>query len=370
MKVNEILFMMLQHVNRITQKNNFNRYIKKYPLEKMFLLFLYHQFTGLDYGRSLVLQLQGLVAQSGIIPSQSELSKKLSYRLHLKPWEEMFWYIVQEIKRIKNKRVRKELKKILIIDSSHLTATPTMKWARHRKGKNGLKLHMVSDSDTIPQAFLLKQGNSSDKKSLQWAIEEGYTYIFDRGYTDYTMFCWIEQQGAFFITRAWSNIHYQVVKRRKVGYRQKEKGVIADAEIEVIRSRKTGERAQFRMIVFEFIDSNGQHQTFTVLTNRRDLRSDDIAAFYRQRWNIEVFFYWIKSYLKVDHWMSRSPRGVMIQLYTALIAYLLVLYAKYSNALPVTIKRDYVYVYSGIIVSIIQQFTKPIHFNKMLQFSG
>lgn len=370
MKVNEILFMTLKKVNTIAQKNKYNRYIKKHSLEKMFLLLLHHQFTGLDYGRSMVLQLQGLMAQRGIIPSQSELSKKLSYRLPVEAWEAMFRNILQEVKQIQNKKVRKAVEKILIIDSSHLTATPTMSWAKHRKGKNGLKLHMVSDSDTIPQAFLLKNGNSSDKKSLQWAIQGGYTYIFDRGYNDYSMFCWIEEQGASFVTRAWSNIQYRIVKRRKVGHHQKNKGIVLDAEIEVIRSRKTGERAQFRMIVFEFIDANGEQQTFTVLTNRRDLRADDIATLYRNRWNIEVFFYWIKTYLKVEHWMSRSPNGVLIQVYTALISYLLVLLAQFNNALPITIKRDYVYIYSGLIIEIIQRCIKPIHFNEILQLSG
>ncbi|MCX8124636.1 MAG: IS4 family transposase, partial [Spirochaetes bacterium] len=296
----------------IATKNNYNRYIKKYPVEKIFALLLYHQYVGMHCGRSILLQLKYLVANEHSIPSQGELSKKLSFRLPMKLWEMIYNDVVHMARTSKNKRVKNVNRMLKIIDSSLLTATATMKWARHRKHKNGLKLHMILESSCIPGAFRLTEGRCSDRKSLKWAITRGYTYIFDRGYNDYSMFYWIGQQGASFVTRAWSNIQYIVVRKRRVGKRQKEKGILSDSIIEVIKERTTGHTAVFRMIVFTFVDSNRRRQTFTLLTNIHDLPSDRIAELYRQRWNIEIAFYWIKTFLKVNHWLSRSPQGVMM----------------------------------------------------------
>lgn len=370
MKLNMIMKTVMKKVNTIVIKNNLNRYIKRHPIEKMFFLLLFHQYTGLQYGRSVILQLKHLVSDSTHIPSQGELSKKLSFRLPLQVWEIVYNDMVHIARRTGNKGVKKLLRMVKIIDSSYLQATASMSWARHRKHTNGLKLHMVLDGSCIPSAFRLTEGRCSDRKSLTWALQKGYTYIFDRGYNDYSMFCWIGQQGASFITRAWSNIQYTVVRKRKVGKRQKEKGVLSDSIIEVIKDRRTLKTAVFRMIVFTFIDSNKKRQTFTLITNIYDLPSDTIAQLYKQRWNIEIAFYWIKTYLKVTHWLSRSPHGVMIQLYSALIAYLLVLIARMNNAHDVRVMRDYVYFYSRMFMDIISTPLHSIHFYKNLQLSG
>lgn len=367
----DIVHAMMQKVNTIAKENKYNRYIKKHPLEKMFWVVLFHQYMGLHNGRSLLLQLKyilGIDKQN--IPSQGELSKKLSYRLPVGLWEQLFRIYVGECGKCKNKKVKKIKQMIRIIDSSHFTATDSMKWAKHRKHKNGLKLHLVLNGSNIPQCFQLKNGNSSDRKSLKWAIQKGYTYIFDRGYNDYRMFCWIGQRGAYFITRAWSNIQYRTVRKRKVGSRQRDKGIISDNIVEVYQNRKTGEKALFRMIRFTFVDTNKRRQTFALLTNINDMRSDEIAELYRERWNIEIAFYWIKTFLKVNRWLSRTRHGVMIQVYSALISYLLVLLAQMNDATPVRVLRDYVYPYSQLFMRIIFNSKYYKHSENILHFSG
>ena len=371
MRFRNIVYTMMKKVNNIAEKNKYNRYIKRHPVEKMFSILLFHQYMGLQNGRSLLLQLKymlGIDTQS--LPSQGELSKKLSYRLPVALWKQMFEICVNECGKRQNKKIRKIKQLLRIIDSSHLIATDSMKWAKHRKHKNGLKLHLVLNGGNIPQCFQLKNGNSSDRKSLKWAIQKGYTYIFDRGYNDYRMFNWIGQRGAYFITRAWSNIQYRMIRKRKVGGRQRDKGIVSDSIVEVYQDRKTGEKAIFRMIVFTFVDTNKRQQTFTLLTNIYDVRSDEIAGLYRERWNIEIAFYWIKTFLKVNHWLSRTRNGVIIQLYSALISYLLVLIARMSNATPVRVLRDYVYPYSQLFIHIIFNTKIYKHSENILQFSG
>ncbi|GAB4221044.1 MAG: hypothetical protein Kow00102_13160 [Spirochaetota bacterium] len=79
------------------------------------------------------------------------------------------------------------------------------------------------------------------------------------------------------------------------------------------------EKAIFRMIRFTSVDTNKRRQTCALLTNSNDMRNADIAELYRERWNIEIAFYWIKTFLKVNCWLSQTRYGVMIQLYSAFI---------------------------------------------------
>src|SRR4030067_3237719 len=357
MNYKEILWGIISDVNTITEKKEYNKYIKMHPIGKIFALLLYHQYAGLQYGRSLTLQIQNLLFNPRSTPSQGELSKKLQYRLPVELWTKIYQNLLMQAKNIKSKKLGKAISRLIrIIDSTHLTATPSMKWAKHRKTKNGLKIHLMIDGDTIPNAFKLKNGNSSDKKSLKWAIKQDFIYVFDRGYNDFSMFAWIGDQGASFVTRASANIHYETIKNHKVGNRQKEKGILADSVIRVIKDRKSGETLQLRMVSFEFIDSKGDYQNFSLLTDLKTMRSDIIADIYRERWNIEVVFYWIKTFLKVKHWMSRSKNGLLIQLYSALIAYLMVLIARLGNNMHFKIMRDYAHKYSGIILRFLAEY--------------
>lgn len=370
MKLREILNNVISHVNKISEKEGYNRYIKYHPIEKIFSLLLYHQYSGFEYGRSLTLQMKGLCFDKLSAPSQGELSKKLSYRLPIEIWKSVYTDLLSQARLLKNKKVKKILRMMKIIDSSHLSATPSMTWAKHRKSKNGFKLHMMSDNDNLPNAFRLKNGNSSDRKSLKWAIKPEYIYVFDRGYNDYSTFSWIVEQNASFVTRAWSNIDYEIIKKKKVGKNQMKNGIISDQIIQVIKDRRLIDMVEFRMIIFEFIDSKGEYQKFSLLTNMDNVRSDEIANMYRERWNIEVLFYWIKTFLKVKHWMSRSKNGVLVQLYSALIAYLLVLIARLGNVLNYKIMRDYAHKYSGLLFRFIYEYNRAREPDRILQFSG
>lgn len=366
MKLKEIIFKMISDVNKISIKKGYNKYIKDHPIEKIFAFLLYHQYSGIDYGRSFTLQMKYLLPKKIKSLSQGELSKKLSYRLPVKLWETIFQNLYKSAKGIKNKKLKKILNIIKIIDSSHFEATGKMCWAKHRSTKNGFKLHMVIDGDTIPKTFMLKNGSSSDKKSLKWAIKAGFIYIYDRGYNDYSMFSWISDKNAHFVTRALLNIKYQEIRSKKIGHKQKLKGILSDKIIQVIENRQTGNKVEFRMITFEFIDSTGKLQKFSLLTDMKNMKSEQIAELYKMRWNIEVMFYWLKTFLKVKHWMSRSKNGVLIQLYSSLIAYLLVLIAKLGNVKNYKIMRDYAHNLSGIILKFLSRDGTNSNISKIL----
>lgn len=290
MRIDEMIIQMITDVNKLSEKKDYNRYIKKYPIEKMFLFFLLHQYSGFDNGRAFSLYTKRMIGDTTDTISQSELSKKLCYRLPVELFHDMFRIQLGRLKGKQSKDVRRMKKLIRIIDSTALPATAKMDYAKHRRNKNGFKLHTVIDEEYIPEDLKLKNGRSSDKKSLKWAIKEGFIHLFDRGYNDYSQFRWIEEQRAYFVTRALVNIKYSIIQNKKVGPRQKEKGIISDRIIEVIDDRKQNTRYRMRMVTFGFIDSTNKYQEFSLLTNLVNYRSDEIAELYRKRWNIEVVF--------------------------------------------------------------------------------
>jgi hypothetical protein len=357
MNIAEIIAETIGTVNKLSEKRGYNRYIKKYPLEKMFMILMYQQYSGLEYGRSLTVYLNKMIGTTTDILSQSELSKKLSYRLPVEPFKEVYELLLFRTRGQNTKKIRKLKRMIRIIDSTALPASLSMKYARHRRNKNGFKMHTVIDENYFPDSIRVKNGRSSDKKSLKWAIKGGYIHIFDRGYNDYGQFKWISEQKAFFVTRGLGNIQYTTIQNKKVGSNQKEYGIISDKYIEVIEDRKSDARIRLRMVTFGFIDSKKEYQEFSLLTNLMNHRSDEIAQLYRERWNIEVVFRWLKTFLKFDHWLSRSKNGVLIQIYTALCAYLMALLAKMGNQQTYRIMKDVIYEF-------LREFKAAMSFNQ------
>jgi IS4 transposase len=147
------------------------------------------------------------------------------------------------------------------------------------------------------------------------------------------------------------------MQNRKVGHRQKEKGIIADRIIEVIADRKQNITYKMRMVTFRFIDSAGKEQTFSLLTNLLSYRSDEIAELYRKRWNISSFSF-DKMFLKIERWLSRSKNGVLIQIYTALCAYIMVLTAKMNDLKKYRIMKDAIYDFIIKLKSSIRMFDR------------
>ena len=366
----ELLKEIIRDVNRISKKQGYNRYIKKYPTEAVFLMLLAHQFSGIESGRGFCRYINGMIGDVTDTMSQSELSKKLNQRLSVDMFQDMYFILLGKARSLQPKRIRRLTKMIRIIDSSALPAAPTMNHAKHRSNKNGFKMHTVITGEYFPDEIYLKNGRSSDKKSLKWAIKPGCVHIFDRGYNDYRQFRWIEEQNAWFVTRALGNIKYSTVKNRRVGHLQREKGILSDKQITVIENRKTGENYTMRMVTFSFIDSLGNIRKFSLLTNIFDKPADVIADLYRERWNIEVVFRWLKTFLKIDHWMGRSRNGVLIQLYTALCAYFMAIIAKLTDSKKYRIMKDAIYVLARELQSVLVDIPPSGYIEQFLENSG
>ena len=194
-------------------------------------------------------------------------------------------------------------------------------WATFRRAKGAIKLHTQYDIRTsIPVFMHLTPGTVHDVHAMDEIVyEPGSFYIFDRGYMDFERLFVIHESKSFFVIRAKNNLQF---KRQYSEVVNKKTGVRCDqiGELKGFYSSK-GYPGKIRRIKFHDAEQN---RNFVFLTNNLHLSAEEIAALYKHRWKIELFFKWIKQHLKIKSFWGTTENAVKIQVYTAVITYTLV----------------------------------------------
>jgi len=208
--------------------------------------------------------------------------------------------------------------------------------AEYNRMKAAYKLHVGLDHDGLIPAFAAvtagKTGDQTQAKLMQFP--KGSVLVFDRGYADY---CWHNQltdQGIFWVTRIRSNAKYRVIERHEVN---KSQGITSDQIIEYtsIRSSKNNLRA-VRRVGFRDPET-GKHYVF--ITNHFNWSAKTIADIYKQRWQVELFFKWIKQNLKIKAFLGNTDNAVMTQVFVALCIYLILAYLKFQAKISQSLQQ-------------------------------
>ena len=194
-------------------------------------------------------------------------------------------------------------------------------WAPFRTAKAAIKLHTVMDlRGSIPTFIHVSSGKMHDVRVLDLiAAQAGAFYVFDRAYVDYKRLWRLSNQGAFFVTRAKDNARFRRRASRPV---DKTMGLRCDQSV-VISGVLSGPRypAPIRRVTYVDVQTGVR---YTFLTNNFELPALTIAALYKGRWHIELFFRWIKQHLRIKAFYGTSENAVKTQIYTAISTYLLV----------------------------------------------
>jgi hypothetical protein len=235
-----------------------------------------------------------------------------------------------------HKRLQREMaphsqksKNIKIIDATVIDLCASVfPWATFRATKGAIKLHTIfSLDDALPQCINLTEGDVHDiTVARQFSFRKGDLLIMDRAYLDFSWLHQLHGQGVWFVTRLKSNSRFQVINHQAV---DPDGPVLADQVIQLTtaKSRKHYPACLRRV---HYRDPETGHEYF-FLTNRFDLSALTIAELYRQRWQIELFFKWIKQNLKIKSFYGTSKNAVLIQVWTAIIAYLLLHWLKFKS---------------------------------------
>lgn len=194
-------------------------------------------------------------------------------------------------------------------------------WATFRRAKGAVKLHTLYDVKTsIPSFVHITAGDVHDVNGLdELTYEAGAYYILDRGYVDFERLHTINQHKAFFVTRAKKNTQLIRMYSSKVN----KKAGIRNDQIVKLSGFYPKQYYPEKIRRIKFYDKE-RERSFIFLTNNLTLKAIDIAALYKYRWKVELFFKWIKQHLKVKSFWGVSPNAVKTQIYIAIITYTLV----------------------------------------------
>jgi hypothetical protein len=203
-------------------------------------------------------------------------------------------------------------------------------WAFFRRKKGAVKIHLKLDHDGyLPDYALITDGKHHENRMVhQFTFTPGSITVFDKAYIDFSLFSHLCAIGAFFVTRLKENADYIVVKQLEVPWRN---NVIADAIVRFI-GPKTSKKCPYELRLVEFYDEE-HDRTLLFLTNNFRLAASTIAAIYKERWAIENFFKALKQYLKIKTFVGTSSNAVQIQIWTALIAILLLKYLQLKSSI-------------------------------------
>ncbi|ASP38651.1 IS4 family transposase [Bacterioplanes sanyensis] len=215
-------------------------------------------------------------------------------------------------------------------------SSPVFPWARHREDTANVKLSIgLNHATDIPEYVAVGDGHENDMvQGRRFKFPKGSIVAFDKGYIDYEWFGNLTKQGVFFVTRLRAGTVYKVRERREVIAHS---GVRSDQVIELTSAHAKKRSAPLlRRVGYQDRDSG---KFYEFLTNNVELSARTIAAIYKDRWQVELFFKAIKSCLKINKFVGHSRNAVLTQLWIALIMYLLMAIARHSAQQGWTVAR-------------------------------
>lgn len=289
------------------------------------LCMIFGQLTNRDSLRDLIVAIDAHHKKTyhlgfGKSVTRSNLAKANEKR-NYKIFEEFAYHLI-DVARRKRENDNFEIKgKVYAFDSSTIDlCLNVFWWAKFRKTKGGIKLHTLFEITTqIPVFVHVTAATVNDVNAMDLIPYESFAYyIFDRGYVDFTRLKVITDHSAYFVIRAKSNLKFRRMYSNKV---DKSTGVICD-QIGKLRGFYVSKQYPDKLRRVKFYDTETE-RTFVFLTNNMEITAEQVALLYKNRWQVELFFKWIKQHLKIKSFWGTSENAVKVQIYTAIITYCL-----------------------------------------------
>ena len=310
---------------RISNKYNGNRYVKSFTCWNQLAVMMFGQLSNRESLRDLVLATQAHANKAfhlgfGKYASKSTLADantKRDYRI----FEKFAYRVMADAQKCRAVEIFKLGGKVYAFDSTTIDlCLSVFEWALFRKKKGGVKIHTLYDIETqIPTFFHITPARQHDTKAMD-AIpyEENSFYIFDRAYNDFGRLFTINSVGAYFVVRGKKNNDFRPMRWK----RRLPSGVLSDA-IGYMDGQLTMSKYPEKIRRIIYLDSESDRK-FIFFTNALDINSLKVAELYHNRWQIELFFKWLKQHLKIKKFWGETENAVRIQIYTAITTYCMI----------------------------------------------
>jgi hypothetical protein len=343
---NTILSQLMQLLNekdfwRIINRYDGDRYSKKLSCSQELTILLFAMIKDMTSFRDISTGLKTHMEKWSHLGIQTVARSTLSDALARRPYqifEELFYGLLEKCHRCSPGHSFNLKMPVFTLDATLISlCLSSFKWAKYRRRKGALKLHMLLDHDGYLPSFIRMTNGKvheirvvKDAKYDFPALPPDSILTIDRGYMDYQWLYSLKRQGITFIIPAKSNMAYTVAGQH--GEPDEKKGVLSDEQIEFTNfyeQRAYPER--LRMIRYRYIDTKSKEREIVLLTNNMTLAATTIAGLYKERWEIETFFRWIKQNTKIKTFYGTSENAVMTQVWVAIILYLLLSFIKFQT---------------------------------------
>lgn len=311
---------------RIAKKYDGNKYVKHFTCWNQLLTLMFGQLCNRESLRDLIVALNAHQEKCyhlgvGKHVTRSNLAKaneNRDYRI----FEDFAFHMISEARKKRVNDIFKLNGNVYAFDSTTIDlCLKLFPWANFRTYKGGIKIHTLYDVETQVPAFIhITEAKINDVRAMDViTYESGSFYVFDRAYNDYHRLYKIHMMDSFFVVRAKTNIKARVLKWK----RRLPKNILSDCEIE-LTGFYTQKSYPETIRLVRFWDEEDERE-FVYLTNAKHIPALQVAELYKNRWQVELFFKWLKQHLKIKKFWGTSENAVKIQqVYSAIIAYCLV----------------------------------------------
>lgn len=323
-----IEFLPQKTFQRIVMKYQGDKYIKVFSCWNQLLIMMYGQLSGCESLRELICIITAHTPKSyhlgfgKSVITRSNLAKANANR-DCKIYEEFAYKMISIAQ---GKRINREFViagRFYAFDSTTIDLCLNLFWwATFRKTKGGIKIHTLYDVVTqIPTFLHITEAKVHDMNAMdEIPYEPNAYYIFDRGYFDLARLFTVNLIGSNFIIRERGHLQYEIIDGEDL--LECPNNILFDQTIR-LTGQQTSKKypSSLRRIVYYSTD---QKRTFTYLTNNFEIRAEHIALLYKNRWQVELFFKWIKQHLHIKSFWGITENAVRIQIFSAITAYCLV----------------------------------------------
>jgi hypothetical protein len=325
---NSVFHTVLKHVpwhvfDELVDRHAADARVRRLTTRDQFIALLYGQLAGAQSLREIE---TGLTSHAHRLYhlGAHEVSRSTLADANAKRPHEVFGALFAHMVGQANRGLRRKISEAVhLVDSTGLRLSElSAAWARYSDGVCGAKLHIVYDPNAgHPICAAVTPARLNDITYAQtMPITPGATYVFDLGYYDYAWWAKLDDAGCRFVTRLKSNTRLTIVTQNRVS----KGGSILSDRIGYLPARLAASRSNpFQEPVREICVRIDSGKILRILSNDIDSKAEDIAALYKCRWQVELFFRWIKQTLKIKHFLGTSENAVRIQIAVALIAFLL-----------------------------------------------
>ena len=319
-------FLNRTQFNNYVRKYDGNRYVKHFTCWNQLLAMMFGQLSNRESLRDLIVAFEAHRAKQyhlglGRKPIAKTTFASANQNRDYRIFEDFAFYMMEQARKKRVTDIFKLKGNVYAFDSTTIPlCLSVFWWAKFRKKKGGIKAHVLYDLESqVPAFFHISTASVYDSKAMkEIPYESGSYYVFDRGYNAFKELFKIHQHESFFVVRAKKNLQYKCCKWR----RRLPKNILTDAVIEFTEYNSYRKYPE-KLRLVNFYDEE-QGREFAFLTNAFHLTAPEIANLYNNRWQIELFFKWLKQHLKIKKFWGTTENAVRIQISSAIIAYCLV----------------------------------------------